>query len=67
MHGGSGSGCSIYRAIDPATGRREDETRPHRTGQKEGSGNEKAGDKKNVVGGRKTVLDDGFCNLLTSS
>ncbi|GFR05993.1 hypothetical protein TNCT_590691 [Trichonephila clavata] len=31
-----------------------DQTKPDRMGQKEGSGNEKAGDKKNVVGGRKT-------------
>ncbi|GFQ68414.1 hypothetical protein TNCT_298061 [Trichonephila clavata] len=50
LYEGSGSGSGIYRGRDPATGG----TRPDRTGQKEGSGNEKAGDKKNVVGGRKT-------------
>ncbi|GFR22312.1 hypothetical protein TNCT_453431 [Trichonephila clavata] len=58
MYGGSGNGSGIYRERDPAT--REDETRrPDKTGpdarQKEGSGSEKAGDKKNVVGGRRTT------------
>ncbi|GFQ81032.1 hypothetical protein TNCT_681031 [Trichonephila clavata] len=41
--------------IEGKTRRREDETRPDRTGQKEGSGSEKAGDKKNVVEEKRTA------------
>ncbi|GFQ79087.1 hypothetical protein TNCT_731281 [Trichonephila clavata] len=66
MYGGSGSGSDIYRERDPATR----ETRPDQTGPDGAERRQRkreAGDKKDVVGGRKTVLDDGFCNLLTSS
>ncbi|GFR30714.1 hypothetical protein TNCT_481111 [Trichonephila clavata] len=44
-------------------GRREKETRPDRMGQKEESGSEKAGDKKNVVEERKDcwTMDFAIC------
>ncbi|GFR31459.1 uncharacterized protein TNCT_212611 [Trichonephila clavata] len=61
MYGGSGSGSGRYRGRGPVTG----ETRPdrNRTRQKEGSGGEKAGDKKNVVEEKKDcwTMDFAIC------
>ncbi|GFQ83422.1 hypothetical protein TNCT_136461 [Trichonephila clavata] len=59
LYEGSGSGSDIYRGRDPATR----ETRPDWTGQKEGSGSEKTGDKKNVVEEKKDcwTMDFAIC------